>query len=122
MSEPPSYYQARGPFMHAFRLFSLIALIATSTLVIQSRAFSVDTVHASTVLTVTGAAANNSSVRVFYAAVSGARDYRVYDVADPTTVKYAGLVHLSAPGGEHFVTGPDGITPVFPYAVSAAGS
>jgi hypothetical protein len=72
--------------------------------------------------TVTGVAANNSSVRVYYSAVSGARDYRVYDVAAPMSVKYAGLVHLTAPSGQHFVTGPDGVTPVFPYAVSSTGS
>jgi hypothetical protein len=75
-------------------------------------------------LTITGVAANHSSVKVFYAPVPGAQDYRVYDVANPNSVKYAGLSHLSpspnCPGTyclNHFLAQSDGVTPVFPYQV-----
>lgn len=40
---------------------------------------------------VTGVAADNSSVKIAFDAVSGAKDYRVYDEADPSLVKYAGF-------------------------------
>jgi hypothetical protein len=78
---------------------------------------------------VTGVAANHSSVRIYYAPVPGAKDYRVYDVANPNNVKYAGQVHLTAsancPGGacqNHFVVLPDGVTPVFPYQIASGAS
>jgi hypothetical protein len=44
-------------------------------------------------LTITGVQTNHSSVRVYYAPVAGATDYRIYDVANPTDVKYAGQAH-----------------------------
>lgn len=69
-------------------------------------------------LKVTGVAADNSSAKVYYAAVPGARDYRVYDTANPMVVKYAGLVHLVAPPGRRFVTERDGVTVAFPYRTS----
>src|SRR5438046_2329891 len=55
------------------------------------------TAHAQAVpsLVVTGVAANHSSARVFFQPVAGARDYRLYDAAAPTNVKYAGLAHLT---------------------------
>ena len=76
-------------------------------------------------LVVTGVATNQSSARVFFQPVAGARDYRVYDAAAPNSVKYAGLAHLTAspvcPGPfclNHFVAQSDGVTPVFPYRVT----
>jgi hypothetical protein len=76
-------------------------------------------------LTITGVAPNNSSTRVYYQPVTGAKDYRIYDVAKPTDVKYAGLVHLTpsplCPGSaclQHFAAQADGVTPVFPYQVA----
>jgi len=76
-------------------------------------------------LAVAGVAPNNSSARVFYQPVPGARDYRVYDSAAPTVVKYAGLAHLTPSAGcpglfclNHFVAQADGVTPVFPYQVA----
>jgi hypothetical protein len=86
-------------------------------------------VSAASSVTVTGVASNHSSVRVYYAPVAGARDYRVFDVNNPDDVKYAGLVRLLAspdcPGdgcAHHFVLGPDRATPVFPYRVASGGS
>ncbi len=64
---------------------------------------------------VTGVAVDNSSVKISYNPVAGAKDYRVYDVSDPTVVKYAGMTHLDAGIAYHFVMQPDGVTPVFPY-------
>ena len=76
---------------------------------------------------VLGVSINHSAVRVYYSPVVGAKDYRVYDTANPNNVKYAGWAHLSpsanCPGSgcfSHFVVGADGVTPVFPY--QAAGS
>ena len=39
---------------------------------------------------ITGVDADDDSAVVSFAAVSGARDYRVYDIAQPNTVKYSG--------------------------------
>ncbi|MGI9146782.1 MAG: hypothetical protein ACR2IK_09585 [Chloroflexota bacterium] len=82
-----------------------------------------------TTLNVTGVAPNNSSARVFFQPVAGARDYRMYDSAAPTTVKYAGMVHLApsaaCPGPyclNHFAVQGDGVTPVFPYQVADGGN
>jgi len=79
-------------------------------------------------VTITGVALNHSSAKITYAPVPGARDYRMYDVADPRNVKYAGLVHLTAstncPGQycqHHFVT-TDGVTPVYPYRVASGAT
>ena len=81
-------------------------------------------------LVVTGVATNHSSARVFFQPVTGARDYRIFDSAAPTNVKYAGLTHLTPSAGcpglfclNHFVAQSDGLTPVFPYQVAngAAG-
>lgn len=80
-------------------------------------------------VTVTGVAADNSSVKIAYNPVPGARDYRVYDTANPTTLKYAGLTHLIAGNGcpspwcgFHFVMQSDGVTPVYPYQVANGGT
>src|SRR5438105_4816610 len=47
-------------------------------------------------VSVTGIEPNNSSARVSYQPVAGAKDYRLYDVAAPNSVKYAGQTHLGA--------------------------
>jgi hypothetical protein len=59
--------------------------------------YSVPAVAQSSTVTVTAVAQNHSSVVIYFNAVPGARDYRVFDVANPTSVKYAGLTNeLSA--------------------------
>jgi hypothetical protein len=80
-------------------------------------------------VTVTSVAPNQSSVKITYQPVPGAKDYRVYDVANPGMVKYAGLVHLpadpSCPGPycqHHFAVQADGVTPVYPYHVLSGPS
>jgi hypothetical protein len=77
---------------------------------------------------VTGVASDNSSVKIYYNPVPGARDYRVYDTSNPMRVKYAGLTHLlAAPGcpsqwcDTHFVTDGSG-APVFPYQTASGGT
>jgi len=75
-------------------------------------------------LTVTGVAANNSSVKIDYLPVRGAKGYRVFDVSNPGVVKYAGMAsHMDAGnwGHNHFVMQSDGVTPVFPYRVADNG-
>lgn len=77
---------------------------------------------------VTGVAPNQSSARIFYNPVTGAKDYRAYDVANPTDVKYAGMAHYT-PGdncpGDYclhgFVTNADGSLK-FPYQTQDFGS
>ena len=76
-------------------------------------------------LVVTGVTTNHSSARVLFQPVTGARDYRIFDGAAPTNVKYAGLTHLTPSAGcpgpfclNHFVAQSDGLTPVFPYQVA----
>src|SRR5262249_12459902 len=63
---------------------------------------------------VTGVAADNSSAKIDFLPVAGAKDYRIYDVSNPMEVKYAGMRHLDAGPINHFVTRPDG-TPVYPF-------
>lgn len=55
-------------------------------------------------LIITGVATNTDSVKVRFAPVPGAADYRIYNINDPTSVKYAGIWYLSAPYQYHFVT------------------
>ncbi len=69
-------------------------------------------------IVVTGVIADNSSVKIDFQPVPGARDYRVFDVGDPMMVKYAGMRHLDAGMFNHFVMQADGVTPVFPYATA----
>lgn len=77
---------------------------------------------------VTGVAVNQSSAKVFYKPVSGARDYRVYDVANPHDVKYAGMAYLipgvSCPGYacQHHFASADGTTASFPYQIANGAS
>jgi hypothetical protein len=74
-------------------------------------------------------AVNHSSVTIYYNPVPGAKDYRVYDVTAPNSVKYAGLTHVApsqnCPGPyclNHFVVQSDGVTPVFPYQIAGGAS
>ncbi len=69
-------------------------------------------------VTVTGVAVNNSSAKIDYMPVPGAADYRVLDISNPMTVKYAGMTHLDAGTDYHFVMQSDGVTPVFPYTTT----
>ena len=84
---------------------------------------------AQSTVTIVGVAAGHSSVRITFRPVPGAKDYRVYDVANPNSVKYAGQAHLSpapnCPGLyclSHFVLQSDGVTPVYPFQVASGGS
>jgi hypothetical protein len=77
-------------------------------------------------LVVNAVSINHSSAKIFYNPVQGAKDYRVYDIANPNNVKYAGWSHISADAGcpgpqcfRHFLVQADGVTPVFPYQASA---
>jgi hypothetical protein len=80
-------------------------------------------------ITIVGVASNHSSVRIYFRPVAGAQDYRVYDVTSPSSVKYAGLSHITAGPGcpglsctSHFAVEADGVTPLYPYqVVSGAG-
>jgi hypothetical protein len=80
-------------------------------------------------VTVTSISADHSAVKITFNPVPGAKDYRVYDVANPANVKYGGLVHLSpspnCPGTycqNHFVTLGDGVTPVVPYQIAGGAA
>jgi len=70
-------------------------------------------------VTVTAVTAEQSSAKIDFLPVPGARDYRVVDMAAPTVVKYGGMLHLDAGVAYHFVTQADGVTPVFPYTTTA---
>ncbi len=50
-------------------------------------------------VTITGIQPSHSSAKISFVPVPGARDYRIFDVANPLDVKYAGLVHLTAAPG-----------------------
>lgn len=95
----------------------MLAATALLTVIASNTGLARTTAHAGAPppLTVTGVAANNSSAKIDFIPVTGAKDYRVYDVNDPMTVKYAGMLHLDAGYGRHFVMQSDGVTPVFPY-------
>ncbi len=54
---------------------------------------------------------NNSTAKVSFKPVAGAKDYRIFDVAAPKVVKYAGMAHLE---GGPFRMNADG-TPVVPF-------
>jgi len=106
-----------------------LKLAIVATLVVAAGAYEQLPISAQATLTITGAQANHSSVRVLYNPVPGAADYRIYDMANPNNVKYAGQVHLSAgpncPGPacfNHFVALADGVTPVYPYQVVAGAT
>lgn len=69
---------------------------------------------------VLGVAANNSSAKISFQPITGAKDYRLYDVSNPTYVKYAGMRHYSNYPGWcncHFDTLADKTTIKFPYTL-----
>jgi hypothetical protein len=61
---------------------------------------------------------DNSSVKVSFTPVAGAKDYRIFDTAEPIVVKYAGMAHLE---GGPFQMNSNG-TPVVPFRRSSNGS
>ena len=65
------------------------------------------------VFKITGVATNLDSVKVRFNPGAGAADYRIYDAANPTNVKYAGIIFLNAPYGYHFLTDSKG-NPLIP--------
>jgi len=102
------------------------ALLCTAGLVAQAispahaaHPFMTRTHGTSPSVTVSGVAVDNSSAKIDYQPVPGAKDYRVLDVSDPGVVKYAGMMrYLSDPyGNKRFVTQADGVTPVWPLQV-----
>ena len=103
-----------------------LAIAAGVFLLSQSeRKVDVGGVQVAAMVGVTGVAANNSSAKIYFQPVAGAKDYRVYDLASPSSVKYAGLYHATAsancPGPyclNHFAVQADGVTPVFPYQIA----
>src|ERR1700730_2503355 len=101
-----------------------LRLLLGSALILFIAAHSASSSSAAGTLTVTGVAVNHSAVKIYFNPVSGARDYRVYDVANPNNVKYAGMAHLipstNCPGSScfrNFAGQSGGVTPVFPYQV-----
>lgn len=70
--------------------YVLTTLILMALLVVT--VLSADSTKAVGVVTITGIQRNDTSVTVFYSLVTGAKDYRIYDVNNPNRVKYAGQV------------------------------
>ncbi len=60
---------------------------------------------------------DNSTVKISFKPVAGAKDYRIFDVSEPTVVKYAGMAHLT---GGPFRMNADG-TPVYPFQTGGNG-
>src|SRR4051812_6232777 len=81
--------RAFPPGVPAARLHSFIPIVLATSIVVVLLVPQVSA-QSSPGVTVTGVTANNSSARIFYNPVPGARDYRVYEVANPNDVKYAG--------------------------------
>jgi hypothetical protein len=77
-------------------------------------------------VTIRGIAPNHSSARIHLAPVPSAVDYRVYDVANPLVVKYAGVRHYATDGSFGFRPDPATGEPRWPLEVAstspAAGS
>jgi hypothetical protein len=69
-------------------------------------------------LHILGVTQDNSSVKISFKPFPGAKDYRVFDVAEPAVVKYAGMARLE---GDHFLMNPDG-TPVVPFQENPNGT
>lgn len=101
-----------------------VALLATViVLAVLALPGNLDVANGLAVVTISGVQPNGSSVRLFYNPVPGAKDYRVYDMANPSDVKYAGQAHYvpgdNCPGSfclHHFASNPDGSVR-FPYQV-----
>jgi hypothetical protein len=112
---------AKKPSMPLWLLAAGLSLCAAGELA--------SSLSAAGTVTITGVAAYHSSVKIYFAPVAGAKDYRVYDVNSPNNVKYAGWSHLTASGScpgpscqHHFVAQADGVTPVFPYQVASGAT
>jgi hypothetical protein len=110
-------------------MFKLARLAMSAVLAAALAAYLASYASAAGSVTVTGIYANNSAVKVTFNPVPGAKDYRIYDVANPSNVKYGGLVHLSPSGNcpgtyclNHFVTQADGVTPVVPYQIASGAA
>lgn len=75
-------------------------------------------------VTIQGVATDSSSVKVYFLPVPGAQDYRIYDVSDPHTVKYAGMWHMDAQQGSSpwytFTLNADG-SPAYPLQAANNG-
>ena len=69
---------------------------------------------------ITSVAVNYDSVKVDFAPVPGAKDYRIFEASNPRDVKYAGVWHLDAPSGQHFAVDGDG-HPLLPPKVEQNG-
>lgn len=105
------------------RIFFVVLLVGTAAAIPNPRLSSSNTLPT---LHVVSVASNNSSVKIRYLPVQGAKDYRVFDVTNPNRVKYAGMVHLSGFHTNdttlyHFLLQADGITPRFPYQLGVDG-
>ncbi|HLW00796.1 MAG TPA: hypothetical protein VKT82_19210 [Ktedonobacterales bacterium] len=60
---------------------------------------------------------DNSTAKITFKPVAGAKDYRVFDISEPKVVKYAGMAHLT---GGPFLMNPDG-TLVVPFQQGGNG-
>ena len=79
-------------------------------------------------LTITSVAVNNSSAKIAFQLMPGAKDYRIYDVTNPNDVKYAGLRHIDLTdmanaddGTYQLVMGANGL-PKVPLTASTSGT
>lgn len=70
---------------------------------------------------ITGVRSNNDSVKVTFNPVPGAKDYRIYVVSDPATVKYAGIWHLDADYMQTFLLDSSG-APLMPVQETSNGA
>jgi hypothetical protein len=68
---------------------------------------------------VTQVVLNNDDARVYFLPFPGAADYRAYTLDNPKEVKYAGIIHLFAPDGQHWTMRDS--QPTFPYRTSPNG-
>lgn len=82
-------------WMSAMRFAILVALVALANHATMAFA-------SVTAVTVTAVTPSTNSVKVDFNPVAGAADYRIYDVTDPKTVKYAGTIHATIPFSSTF--------------------
>jgi hypothetical protein len=67
----------------------------SALLVLAIVAYQAPSTSALAPVVVNGVSINHSSAKIYYNPVPGAKDYRVYDIANPNNVKYAGWTHIS---------------------------
>ena len=94
--------------------FALSVVLASAALVAAPFTSPVHATPSLPGVTITSVVPNTGSVKVTFAPVAGAKDYRIWDLSNCGMVKYAGLRHLFADWGMHFVLNADG-TPRMPY-------